>query len=319
MGGIYIGWLADAARLTGYPVVEVENWRIRGHGGFRAVELVTGHHTADGPGEYPSLRVVRDGRAGLAGPLCNEGLARSGTIFVVAAGVAWHAGASRYAGFTDINDEAIGIEAESAGTKDDWTPEQRDAYPRLVAANLYYMRRGADRFCGHKECALPVGRKIDPAFWDLNAFRSKVAWYLADPLGRIPRFVNPAPAAPAPTARRGDTDMPIELHYFHRDDETGAFTPDPDGLWFRGHATTEVGTGVIEAAYVRWGSQWGTASWRIVAWSADRPLGEPTPEEMAAQKDWWQLPPGTRQFTVEGKRDDPGVVLSARVLERAAK
>lgn len=191
-------WLADAARLTGYPVNEVAGWRGRGHGDFRVIEGVVEHHTADGPtGIYPSLGVVRDGRAGLAGPLANLGLGRDGTIFVIADGVAWHAGASRWAGYTDLNDEFIGIEAESTGTRDDWSAHQRDAYPRLVAAILFYLRRGADRACGHKECATPLGRKIDPAFWDLNAMRGQVAWYLTDPVRRIPRFTAPAPP-PAP-------------------------------------------------------------------------------------------------------------------------
>lgn len=184
---VWATWLADAARLTGYPVVEVDGWRTRGHGGFRVIEGVVGHHTADGPGEYPSLGVVRNGRADLLGPLANYGLGRSGTVYVVAAGVAWHAGASAWGGFCDLNDEFLGIEAESKGTVDDWTPAQRDAYPRLVAAALYYIRRGAERFCGHKECCLPSGRKIDPAFVELNAFRGQVAQLLADPLHRIPR------------------------------------------------------------------------------------------------------------------------------------
>lgn len=199
MSGIMVPWLADAARLTGYPVVEVSGWKSRGHGGFRALEGVVGHHTADGPGEYPSLNIVTKGRADLAGPLCNYGLGRSGTVYVVAAGVAWHAGASKWAGFTDLNDEFLGIEAESKGTLDDWTPAQRDAYPRLVAAALFYIKRDASRFCGHKECALPKGRKIDPAFVDLNAFRSRVAELLVDPTRRIPKG-SPAPApTPAPT------------------------------------------------------------------------------------------------------------------------
>ena len=199
MSGIMVPWLADAGRLTGYPVVEVNGWRTRGHGGFRAVEGVVGHHTADGPGEYPSLNIVTKGRADLAGPLCNYGLARSGTIYVVAAGVAWHAGASAWAGFTDLNDEFLGIEAESAGTRDDWTLAQRDAYPRLVAAALFYMRRGPDRFGGHKEVCLPKGRKIDPAFWDLAAFRARVAVLLGDPLHRIPKG--------PPTPQEDDDDM----------------------------------------------------------------------------------------------------------------
>jgi hypothetical protein len=185
---IYVPWLADAARLTRYPVVEVAGWRTRGHGGMRVVEGVVAHHTANGPrGDYPSLNIVRNGRAGLRGPLSAYGLGRSGTIFVIAAGQSWHAGASAWARYIDLNDEFLGIEAESVGTRDDWTPAQRDAYPRLTAAILYYMRRGADRVAGHKEVCRPRGRKIDPAYWDMNAFRSRVAWMLADPQKRIPR------------------------------------------------------------------------------------------------------------------------------------
>jgi N-acetylmuramoyl-L-alanine amidase len=179
---IYVPWLADAARMTGYPVVEVGGWQQRGHGGMRLIEGVVCHHTADGAtGDYPSLRIVRDGRAGLAGPLSAYGLGRNGTIFVIAAGESWHAGASAWAGFRDLGDEFIGIEAESVGTRNDWTNEQRDCYPRLVAAILHFMRRGADRCAGHREIALPKGRKIDPAFWDMNDFRRIVSGYLANP------------------------------------------------------------------------------------------------------------------------------------------
>ncbi|MBN9108557.1 MAG: N-acetylmuramoyl-L-alanine amidase [Pseudonocardia sp.] len=184
---LMVAWLADAARLTGYPVAEVSGWRNRGHGGMTAVEGVVCHHTA-GPrtGEYPSLQVVRDGRSDLPGPLANLGIGRSGTVYVFAAGLAYHAGASTWAGFSDLNYRFLGIEAESAGTGD-WTPEQVDCYPRLVAALLYYMRRNADRACAHRECATPKGRKIDPTGIDMGAFRARVADLLADPLHRIPR------------------------------------------------------------------------------------------------------------------------------------
>lgn len=212
MGSIYIPWLVDAARMTGYPVVDVPGQRTRGHGGMRAVECVTGHHTADGPGEYPSLFIVRDGRTDLAGPLAHLGLGRSGTIYVIAAGLCYHAGASAWAGFLDLNDEAIGIEAESSGVRDDWTPAQRDAYPRLVAALLYFMRRDASRFAGHKEVCLPAGRKIDPQFWDLPEFRKRVAWLLADPLARIPRFANqPRHAESEDHSMFIQTDTPADL------------------------------------------------------------------------------------------------------------
>lgn len=178
MGSLYPLWLPDAARETGYPVIEVPGWQTRGHGGFRVLEGVVGHHTGTAQtakGDYPSLRVVRDGRAGLPGPLCNYGLARSGAIFVVAAGVAWHAGASAHAGFRDLNDEFLGIEAEHAGGILPWPDRQLDAYVKLVAAILRYLRRGTDRYVSHRGCALPAGRKPDPKHIDDSWMRARAA------------------------------------------------------------------------------------------------------------------------------------------------
>ena len=174
---MYVPWLVDAARSTGYPVVEVPGWQTRGHGGMRVVEGVVGHHTAtadSAPGDYPSLDIVTHGRADLAGPLCNLGLGRSGTVYVVAAGCAYHAGASRWLGFLDVNDEFLGIEAESAGAGG-WTPAQLDAYPKLVAALLRYMSRGVERYAGHKDVCIPVGRKIDPVGIDTAWLRERAA------------------------------------------------------------------------------------------------------------------------------------------------
>jgi hypothetical protein len=213
--GIYVPWLADAARLTGYPVVEIAGWRTRGHGGMSSVEGVVLHHTA-GPkqGEYPSLAVVRDGRAGLPGPLANYGLGRSGTVYVNAAGLAYHAGASQWQGddpdgrpftFQNLNARFLGIEAEDDGDGT-WTLEQRDCYPRLAAALCYFMRRPAARVCGHRECAMPLGRKPDPTGIDLPALRSTVASYLADPLRLIPRGGTP-PAPPAPARHAPEDDV----------------------------------------------------------------------------------------------------------------
>lgn len=166
--GFYIPWLVDAARMavagTGRQVIVAPGWQTRGHGGMRVVELVVGHHTGTpdtAAGDYPSLRIVRDGRADLAGPLSNYGLGRSGDIYVIAAGLCYHAGASAYAGYTDLNDEAIGIEAESAGGGR-WTDAQLLVYPRLVGACLHYMRRGVDRYASHRTVARPAGRKPDP-------------------------------------------------------------------------------------------------------------------------------------------------------------
>lgn len=177
---MYLAWLADVLRAAGLPVREIPGWQTRGHGSFAGSPLgVLCHHTA-GPasGNYPSEQVVVNGRTGLPGPLANLGLARDGTWIVVAAGVAWHAGtgALPWCPPNQGNTHLIGVEAESVGTRDDWTPQQRTNYPRGVAALLAYLRLGPDRAVGHKEWA--PGRKIDPAFWDMNAFRADVARWM---------------------------------------------------------------------------------------------------------------------------------------------
>jgi len=181
----YLTWLADACRDTGYPTVELPGWRTAGHGPMTAGHGVVGHWTA-GPdsrethSNTPSLRVVVDGRPGLDGPLCNVYTAFDGTLYVVAAGLAWHAGVSAWLGETNLNDTFVGNEVESPGGFV-YTPEQLDVTPRLHAALLRRMNRTADWSCGHFECALPAGRKPDGPARDMNAFRRTVAAYLANP------------------------------------------------------------------------------------------------------------------------------------------
>lgn len=175
-------WLADTLRAAGLPVREIDGWRTRGHGDMASVLGVLCHHTAGAAsGAYPSERVVVNGRPGLAGPLANLGLDRNGTWIVVAAGQAWHAGSgsASWCPANQGNSHLIGVEAESVGTRDDWTPAQRANYPRGVAALLAHIGAGPSRAIGHKEWA--PGRKIDPAFWDMNAFRVDVARWLRAP------------------------------------------------------------------------------------------------------------------------------------------
>jgi hypothetical protein len=181
--------LADVLRAGGLPVREIPGWKSRGHGCMSDVLGVLCHHTA-GPatGLYPSESVVVNGRPGLDGPLANLGLARDGTWIVVAAGQAWHAGTGQvsWCPANCGNTHLIGVEAESCGTRDDWTAQQRASYPHGVGVLLRYYRLPAARAIGHKEWA--VGRKIDPAFWDMNAFRDDVARWIS--------------SAPAPSASR---------------------------------------------------------------------------------------------------------------------
>lgn len=163
--------LADVARRTGHPVTEVGGWRTRGHGPQPAVRGVVAHHTAGASagGDYPALGVVRDGRAGLAGPLSQLGIGRSGRIYVIAAGRCWHNAPSTSNDHTNSN--SIGIEAENDGSQP-WPAAQLDAYKKLCAALCNEFGLPASRVKGHKEVNT---QKPDPHSIDMNAFRADVA------------------------------------------------------------------------------------------------------------------------------------------------
>lgn len=165
--------LADACRKSGLKVVEVSGWQSRGHGSLYGVRTIVCHHTAtarSAPGDYPSINVVRNGRSDLPGPLAQLGLGRSGTVYVIAAGVAYHAGEVRDSSMD--NWHAIGIEAEADGLSP-WPAAQVDAYARLCAALCEHYDVPVPRVLGHKEVCAPVGRKTDPNF-DMGAFRARV-------------------------------------------------------------------------------------------------------------------------------------------------
>jgi hypothetical protein len=170
--------LADIVRGAGLTVVEVDGWKTRGHGALVDVKTVVCHHTATpatARGDYPSLAVVRDGRSDLAGPLCNLGLSRTGVVYVVAAGVAYHAGVVLDPSYG--NTHSIGIEAENPGDGSPWPAAQVDAYARLCAALVKGYGLTVARVLGHKEVCSPKGRKDDPDF-DMVAFRAAVTRYV---------------------------------------------------------------------------------------------------------------------------------------------
>lgn len=166
-------WLADVLRGAGLKVVEEPGWKTRGRGEMGEVKGVLDHHT--GPGTRDALRhLISQGRPDLAGPLSHLFLDDDGTYYVVAAGRCNHAGAGKWQGVTAGNTNFIGIEARNAGDgKDIWEPAQMDAYIKGVAAILKYCHLDSVMAAGHKEYALPKGRKVDPTF-DMIAFREHV-------------------------------------------------------------------------------------------------------------------------------------------------
>lgn len=202
--------IASRLRARGLKVVEVDGWPTRGSDSFAPRGSVN-HHTAGGAnGNAPSLGVCINGRADLAGPLCNAFQARDNTIFVVAAGRANHAGQGTWRGLTG-NSSVFGLEIENVGTNaEPWRPDQLETAALVHAAFL----DGVDptlrvEVCQHKEWATPPGRKVDAHDWNGTELRTRVGQLL----GTAPPGPTPGPPADnfkervmaLPVLRKGST------------------------------------------------------------------------------------------------------------------
>lgn len=179
--------LDDALRNAGIGLWADPSWRSRGHGPMSGVRGIVIHHTAGGGSN--DWKVVRDGRAGLAGPLSQLTFERDGSVRLLAAGQAWHAGTGSHPriGANNANAWTIGIEGVSRGVGNDWTAAQRREYPRVAAALCRHYGLPADAVIGHKEW---TNRKIDPGDWSMNDFRAEVRRHLGS--------ATPAPAVSKP-------------------------------------------------------------------------------------------------------------------------
>jgi LysM repeat protein len=204
--------IATVLRNAGLRVVECGDWLHYGYAGqdLEQVRGVLWHHTATNRAQFvnsnaPTLGMLINGRSDLAGPLCNLGLGRDGTVYIVATGVANHAGRGSAPGIpTDMgNHYLIGIEMESSGVAPwDWTPAQLRAAPILGAAlEKAYLQRfpPAQRLqLAHYEYSSEG--KIDPAGWpgSMDGLRASINKALAAPVAPKPvPAPKPTPAPPA--------------------------------------------------------------------------------------------------------------------------
>ncbi|WP_342662508.1 LysM peptidoglycan-binding domain-containing protein [Acaricomes phytoseiuli] len=174
----------------------------------------------------PSLNALIDGFPNLGGPLCQLGLARDGSVYVIAAGWGNHAGSGEAPGIPRDRGNAylIGVEMESSGREPwDWTPAQLDAAPRLGAAleRAYLLGLPAEQRLqiGHSEYS--DAGKIDPAGWPggMNGLRASINKIL-DGGALTPPPVEPTvtqpPTRPGPIQWRvdpGDTLAKIQAYY----------------------------------------------------------------------------------------------------------
>jgi len=163
-------WLADVLGAEGLDVVEFPGWQQRGHGDFGDIWGVICHHTGadEAPPEFVAI-----GTPTLAGPLSQVHVAQDAILTVVAAGVAWHAGAGRYPGLsTDrAHLHTIGVYAVNTGTEG-WSSTQYEALVCCCAAIVRKLGQPASHVIGNKERS---AAKWDPGALEMPRFRADIA------------------------------------------------------------------------------------------------------------------------------------------------
>lgn len=167
-------------RNAGLTVVETDGWYGRGRPSSTG-ELdprgVLCHHTATGPrtSNAAVVKLLINGRSDLPGPLCHFGLARNGTVYIIAAGRANHAGKAKASGNMpagDGNKLYWGIEAFNDGRGEPWSQAQKTAYALLCAVlSVKFTKNSSASVRAHKETS--VTGKIDPTF-PMPQFRADV-------------------------------------------------------------------------------------------------------------------------------------------------
>ena len=159
----YANWLYDVAVDAGLRVIAHDGWEHRGGATFTPKGIVW-HHTVSAK---PIDRMLIEGRPDLAGPLCNWSTHPDGTVAIIAAGTANHAGRD-HAGNplrqfgANHNSEVYGDELVHPGTIDvPWPAEQLAAARQMSAALCkFHLDWSGDRCASHRSWAGP--RKIDP-------------------------------------------------------------------------------------------------------------------------------------------------------------
>lgn len=163
MAYVWQRWLARELRAAGLKVVEVEGWENRGRpastGNFNPRGPVTTHHTGtttSATKKMPTLQTLIKGRSDLPGPLAQVGVAYDGTVYVIAAGRANHAGRVGKRGVAgmpygaDGNALAIGDEVDTNGTQKLSAP-QRNSIAKVNAVVLEHFDRGTDYAHRHED------------------------------------------------------------------------------------------------------------------------------------------------------------------------
>lgn len=213
--------MVAALKKEGIKPVEYKGWTThnRNHKGpFNDVVGVVVHHTAGSN----SLELCHDGTSALPGPLCHAHLAKDGTLTLLSAGRANHAGNftpnahaavltesnthPRPSGAETVDGNAhyYGVEIENLGNgKDPYPSSQYQSAVKWAAAICRAHGWTANSVIGHKE---GTTRKIDPSF-DMEIFRADVAKRLALDPTPTPEETAPVEGAMATIGRYDEDDQ----------------------------------------------------------------------------------------------------------------
>ncbi|MEU3605008.1 peptidoglycan-binding protein [Streptomyces sp. NPDC035033] len=210
--------LLAALRAEGVTVVEHPGWRTHHRnraGAWGPVAGVMIHHTVSS-GTASSVAMCFDGYESLPGPLCHGVIAKDGTVHLVSAGRANHAGGGDPSvlravvteaygdrppvprehqgspGAVDGNSRFYGFECVNLGNgTDPWPAAQLDAIERVSAALCRAHGWGAKSVIGHLEWS---DWKSDPKGFGMPGMRDRVQ----KRLGAAPAPKPPAGRKPAP-------------------------------------------------------------------------------------------------------------------------
>lgn len=203
-------WLADDLRAAGLTVKESSGWQSRGRP-FGDLRAVVWHHDASPPGDSPGVPayMLREMAAGRAG--AQLWVDRRGTWYVLASGVAFHAG--KVLPGMPGNSQSLGVETDHT-TGEAWPEPQLVSLRRGTAVILRRLGRDATALHMHKTICAPPGRKVDPDGLSLPHERGRVAVLMAIKAAAgaaVQAATEPSPA-PAPTTPEDDDMAFLFIH-----------------------------------------------------------------------------------------------------------
>lgn len=176
-------WLADVLEDAGLTVHAYTGWETRGRDDFTPKGVVW-HHTVTRPttsDEVVDRMLAVNGSSTVPAPLGNISTNRDGSISVIAAGTANHAGIGTWKGLSHSR-YFVGDEMKNYGTQawEPWVPRQLESARIAAAAILTHLESDAGYLVAHREYATPPGRKTDPHSLDMADERERVALLMED-------------------------------------------------------------------------------------------------------------------------------------------